>query len=74
MKTKKIVFLMHLCQHTMQDNYIRESDNPNRFPPLKKIDNYLFIDTTSFQFNSSFLNRKQKLVDMSQKHIFKLLS
>lgn len=27
---------MHLCQHTMQDNYIRESDNPNRFPPLKK--------------------------------------
>lgn len=35
---------MHLCQHTMQDNYIRESDNPNRFPPLKKIDNYLFID------------------------------
>lgn len=44
MKTKKkIVFLMHLCQHTMQDNYIRESDNPNRFPPLKKTIT-LFID------------------------------
>lgn len=58
MKTKKNRFLNAFvsAHYARQDNYIRESDNPNRFPPLKK-NNYLFIDIQP-PFNVSLIGNK----------------